>query len=107
VDLALSRESSAKISTVEVNGLSSQSQRPTVDKRANLIDSDIEKAAASLDARYVGSTVSAGKRKNGKDGKYLAFVTGSLGNLSTDVYTFMEFIAVVQTTRALQWRNTS
>jgi hypothetical protein len=35
----------------------------SVDERANLIDSDIEKAAASLDVRYVGSTVLAKKRK--------------------------------------------
>jgi hypothetical protein len=59
-----------------------------------------------LDAKYVGSTL-AEKRKHGKDGKYLAFVTGSLGNLSADVYTLIEFIAGAQTTRALQWRNTS
>jgi hypothetical protein len=57
--------------------------------------------------KHVGSTVLAEKRKYGKDGKYLAFVTGSLGNLSADVYTFIEFIAGVQTTRALQLRNTS
>jgi hypothetical protein len=40
-----------KVSLVEVKGLSSQKQ--TVDERANLIDSDIEKAAASLEAKYV------------------------------------------------------
>jgi hypothetical protein len=40
------------VSLVEVKGLSLQEQ--TVDERANLIDSDIEKAAASLDARYAG-----------------------------------------------------
>jgi hypothetical protein len=34
-------------------------------------------------------------RKYGKDGKYLALVTGSLGNLSAGVYTFIEFIAGV------------
>jgi hypothetical protein len=50
-----------------------------------------------LDARYVGSTVLTEKRKNGKDGKYFAFVTGSLRNLSADVYPFIEFIAGVQT----------
>jgi hypothetical protein len=72
-----------------------------------MIDSDIEKARASLDAKYAGSTVLAEKIKDGKDGKYLAFVTGSLGKLSAGVYTFIEFIADVQTTRALQWRNTS
>jgi hypothetical protein len=49
-------------------GLSSQKQ--TVDQRANLIDPDIEKAAASLDEKSVGSTVLAEKRKyHGKDGK--------------------------------------
>jgi hypothetical protein len=52
-------------------------------------------------------TVLAEKRKDGKNGKYLAFVTGSLGNLSADVYTFIELIAGVQITRDLQWRNTS
>jgi hypothetical protein len=55
-----------KVTLVEVKGLSSQKQ--TVDQRASLIDSDIKKAAASLDARYVGSTILAEKRKNGKDG---------------------------------------
>jgi hypothetical protein len=60
-----------------------------------------------LDARYVGSAVLEEKRKYGKDGKYLAFVTGSLSNLSAGVYTFMEFIAGAQTTRALHWRSTS
>jgi hypothetical protein len=60
-----------------------------------------------LDAKYVGSTILAEKGKYGKDGKYLAFVTDSLGNLSASVYTFIEFIAGVQTTRDLQWRNTS
>jgi hypothetical protein len=39
----------------------------------------MKKAAALLDARYAGSTVLAEKRKHGKDGKYLAFVTGSVG----------------------------
>jgi hypothetical protein len=62
---------------------------------------------ASLDARYTGSTLLAEKRKDGKDSKYLAFVTGSLVNLSADIYTFIEVIAGVQTTRALQRRNTS
>jgi hypothetical protein len=46
-------------------------------------------------------------RKYGKYGKYFAFVTGSPGNLSVGVYTFIEFIAGIQATRALQWRNTS
>jgi hypothetical protein len=54
-----------------------------------------------LDARFAGSTVVAEKKKFVKDGKYLALVTGSLGNLSADVYTYIEFIAGVQTTRAL------
>jgi hypothetical protein len=58
-------------------------------------------------AKYVGSTVLAEKRKNGKDGKYLAFVSGSLGNLSAGVYTFIEFIAGAHTTHALPWRNIS
>jgi hypothetical protein len=94
-----------KVSLVEVKETSSQKQ--TVEERANLIESDIEKAAASLDAKYAGSTVLAEKRKHGKDGKYLAFVTGSLCNFSAGVYTFTEFISGAQTTRALQWRNTS
>jgi hypothetical protein len=80
---------------VEVNGLLSQKQ--TVDERANLIDSDIEKAAALLDAKCAGSTILADKRKDGKDGKHLAFDTGSLGNRLADVCTFIEFIAGVQT----------
>jgi hypothetical protein len=65
-------------------------------------DSNIEKAAASLDAKYVGSTILAEKREDGKDGKYHAFVTVSLENLSTDVFTFIEFIAGIQTARALK-----
>jgi hypothetical protein len=51
------------VSLVEVKGLSSQ--RQMVDERANMIDSDIEKAAASLHARCVGSAVLAEKRKYG------------------------------------------
>jgi hypothetical protein len=48
------------------------------------------------------------REKNyGSDGKCLSFVTGSLGNISADVCTFVEFIAGVQTTRSLQWRNTT
>ena len=93
------------VSLVEVKGLSAQSE--TVPARVSRIDPDIEKAASSLDAKYPGSTVLAEKRKYGKDGKYLALVTGSLGNLSPDVFTFVEFIASVQTVHALQWRNTS
>jgi hypothetical protein len=84
-----------KVSLVEVKGLSSQKQ--TVNQRADLINPDIEKAAASLVEKYIGSTVLAEKRKYGKDGKYLALVTGSLGNVSADVTTFIEFIAGVQT----------
>jgi hypothetical protein len=60
----LFRKIHSKVSLVEVKGLSSQKQ--AVDERANLIDSDIEKAATSLDAKYVGSTVLAEKRKFGK-----------------------------------------
>jgi hypothetical protein len=93
-----------KVSLVEEKGFRHRGEQS---ERANLIVSDIEKAAASLDARYVGPTVLAEKRNQGKYGKYLAFVTGSLGHLSADVYTFIEFIAGVQTTRALQRRNTS
>jgi hypothetical protein len=51
--------------------------------------------------KNAGSTTLAEKRKYGKDGKYLAFVSGSLRNLSADVYTLIEFIAGIQTTRAL------
>jgi outer membrane murein-binding lipoprotein Lpp len=51
---------------VEVTRLSSQKQ--TVDARVSKIDSDIEQAAASLNANYLGSTVLAKTRKDGKDG---------------------------------------
>jgi hypothetical protein len=53
--------------------------------------------------------VLAEKIKYEKDGKYLALITitGSLGNLSVDVYTFIELIAGIQTTSAVLWRNTS
>jgi hypothetical protein len=43
---------------IEVKGLSAQ--RPTVDERANLIDSDVEKAADSSDAKYVALMVLTG-----------------------------------------------
>ena len=89
----------------EVKGLSTQSE--TVQARASRIDPDIDKAAADLDAKYPGSTVLQEKKKYGKDGKYLALVTGSLGNFSSDVLTLVEFIASVQTVHALQWRTTS
>jgi hypothetical protein len=45
------------------------------------------------------------KRKYGKDGKYLALVTGSLGNCSTDVLVVVDFIACIKTVRALEQRT--
>ena len=89
----------------EVKTLSTQSEK--VQARANRINPDIDKAAADLDAKYPGSTVLQEKKKYGKDGKYLALVTGALGNFSSDVLTLVEFIASVQTVHALQWRTTS
>ena len=89
---------------LEFKGLSTQSE--SVEDRASRIDRDIEEAAADLDSRYPGSTVLEEKRKYGKDGKYLALVTGSLGNLSSDFSTIVEFIASIQTVRALQWQIT-
>jgi len=83
------------------------SQLESVEDRARRIDPDIEKAAVELDRKYPGSTVLEEKRKYGKDGKYLALVTGSLGNLSSDFAVVVEFVACIQTIRACQWRTTS
>ena len=85
--------------------LSTQSE--SVENRARRIDPDIEKAAAALDTKYPGSTVLEEKRKYGRNGKYLALVTGSLGNLSSDFAVVVELIASMQAIRASQWRTTS
>jgi hypothetical protein len=75
----------------EVKGLAKVSE--TVAHRAGRINSDIKKSAAALDAKYPGSTVSTELMKYGKDGEYLALVTGSLGNCSADVLVIVDFIA--------------
>jgi hypothetical protein len=82
-------------------------QLESVEERARRIDPDIEKAAAKLDRKYPGSTVLEEKRKYGRGGKYLALVSGSLGNLSSDFLVVVEFIASIQAIRARQWRTTS
>ena len=89
----------------EFKTLSTQSE--SVEDRARRVDPDIEKAAAELDRKYPGSTVLEEKRKYGKDGKYLALVSGSLGNLSSDFSSVVDFIASVQTARAIHWHTTS
>ena len=88
----------------EFKTLSTQSE--SVEDRARRVDPDIEKAAAELDRKYPGSTVLEEKRKYGKDGKYLALVSGSLGNLSSDFSCVVDFIASVQTARAIHWHTT-
>ena len=45
--------------------------------------------------------------KYGKDGEYLALVTGSLGNCSADVLVIVDFIAGIKTVRALELRTTN
>ena len=70
------------VTLVEVKGLATVAE--TVAHRAGRIDYDIDKAALALDTKYPGSTVLAEKKKYGEGGKYLALVTGSLGNCSTD-----------------------
>ncbi len=86
----------------EVKGLAKVSE--TVAHRAGRIDPDIKKSAAALDAKYPGSTVSAELMKYGKDGEYLALVTGSLGNCSADLNVVVDLIAGVNTARALELR---
>ena len=71
------------------------------------INPDINRAAADLDLKYPGSTVLQEKMKYGEGGQYLALVTGSLGNFSSDVLILVDFIASVQTVRARQWRTTN
>ena len=53
------------------------------------------------------SRIGEEKRKYGRNGKYLALVTGSLGNLSSDFSVVVELIASIQAIRASQWRTTS
>ena len=84
----------------EAKGLSTQSE--SVQARADRINTDINRAAANLDLKYPGSTVLQEKMKYGEGGQYLALVTGSLGNFSSDVLILVDFIASVQTVRALQ-----
>ena len=79
----------------------------TVAHRAGRIDSDIEKAALALDAKYPGSTVLAEKKKYGEGGKCLALITGSLGNCSADLNVVVDLIAGVNTVRALELRITN
>ena len=89
----------------EVKGLAKVSE--TVAHRAGRINPDIKKSAAALDTKYPGSTVSAELMKYGKDGAYLALVTGSLGNCSADVLVIVDFIAGIKTVRALELRTTN
>jgi hypothetical protein len=49
----------------------------------------------------------AEKKKYGEGGKYLALVTGSLGNCSADVLVIVDFIAGIKTVRALELRTTN
>ena len=84
----------------EAKGLSAQSE--SVQARADRINTDINRAAANLDLKYPGSTVLQEKMKYGEGGQFLALVTGSLGNFSSDVLILVDFIASVQTVRALQ-----
>ena len=49
----------------------------------------------------------AEKKKYGEGGKYLALVTGSLGNCSADLNVIVDLIAGVNTVRALELRITN
>ena len=93
------------VTLVEVKGLATVAE--TVAHRAGRIDSDIDKAALALDTKYPGSTVLAEKKKYGEGGKYLALVTGSLGNCSADLNVVVDLIAGVNTVRALELRITN
>ena len=93
------------VTLVEVKGLATVAE--TVAHRASRIDSDIDKAAVALDTKYPGSTVLAEKKKYGEGGKYLALVTGSLGNCSADLNVVVDLIAGVNTVRALELRITN
>ena len=78
----------------------------TVEACARRIDPTIENHAMALDIRYPGSTVLAEKRKYGQNGKYLAFVTGAFGNLSSDFLVLIDFITSVKAVHSLQWHIT-
>ena len=93
------------VTLVEVKGLATTAE--TVAHRAGRIDSDIDKAALALDTKHPGSTVSAEKKKYGEGGKYLALVTGSLGNCSADLSVVVDLIAGIKTVRALELRITN
>jgi hypothetical protein len=93
------------VTLVEVKGLATTAE--TVAHRAGRIDSDIDKAALALDTKHPGSTVSAEKKKYGEGGKYLALVTGSLGNCSADLIVVVDLIAGIKTVRALELRITN
>jgi hypothetical protein len=93
------------VTLVEVKGLATVAE--TVAHRAGRIDSDIDKAALALDTKYPGSTVLAEKKKYGEGGKYLALVTGSLGNCSVDLNVVVDLIAGINTVRALELRITN
>ena len=93
------------VTLVEVKGLATVAE--TVAHRAGRIDSDIDKAALALDTKYPGSTVLAEKKKYGEGGKYLALVTGSLGNCSADLNVVVDLIAGINTVRALELRITN
>ena len=76
-------------------------------QRADRIDRDIIKHAEALDAKYPGSKVLEEKNRYGVNGngKYLALVTGSLGNCSADLLVVVDFIAAIKTVRALELRT--
>ena len=93
------------VTLVEVKGLAIVAE--TVAHRAGRIDSDIDKAALALDTNYPGSTILAEKNKYGEGGKYLALVTGSLGNGSADLSIVVDLIAGIKTVRALELRITN
>ena len=79
----------------------------TVQQRAERTDRDIIKHAEALGAKYPGSKVLDEKNRYGVNGngKYLALVTGSLGNCSADVLVVVDFIAAIKTARALELRT--
>jgi hypothetical protein len=94
------------VTLVETKGLGTVNGE-TVQQRADRIDRDIIKHAEALDAKYPGSKVLDEKNRYGVNGngKYLALVTGSLGNCSADLLVVVDFIAAIKTARALELRT--
>lgn len=94
------------VTLVETKGLGTVNGE-TVQQRADRIDRDIIKHAKALDAKYPGSKVLDEKNRYGVNGngKYLALVTGSLGNCSADLLVVVDFISAIKTVRALELRT--